>query len=524
LKAGDIAHKNIGDSNMTTPTDHRQDMAGLLTSLGLTLPDVPASDVTTLDVRTPIDGSLLARWPVSSVAHVQATAEQAHQAFLRWRLCPAPQRGQVVRLFGDKVRQHKAALGRIVSLETGKILSEGLGEVQEVVDICEFAVGLSRQLQGLTLPSERAQHKLLETWHPLGVVGIISAFNFPMAVWAWNASLALVCGNTLVWKPSEKTPLSAWALHHLMEQALVECGHSIAGISSVVWGGRELGAALVDATEVKLVSATGSTAMGRAVAQACAPSFKRSLLELGGNNAAIVCPSADLDLVVRAVTFSAAGTAGQRCTSLRRLFVHRSLYRALIDRLITVFARLPVGNPLDDGVLVGPLIDAAALARMQHSLGRAREVGAVVHGGQQLPVSGQGACYVQPALIEMPRHTGPMREETFAPILYAMPYDHFDEAIALNNESAHGLSSAVFTNDLREAETFTASSGSDCGIANVNIGTSGAEIGGAFGGEKDTGGGRESGSDSWKAYMRRATNTINYGRDLPLAQGVRFEV
>ncbi len=509
---------------MTAFTHHRQDMAGLLAGLGLTLPDAPAHQIDTLDVHTPIDGSLLARWPVSSQDQVKAATEQAHQAFLVWRLCPAPQRGQVVRLFGDKVREHKAVLGRIVSLETGKILSEGLGEVQEVVDICEFAVGLSRQLQGLTLPSERAQHKLLETWHPLGVVGIISAFNFPMAVWAWNASLALVCGNTLVWKPSEKTPLSAWALHHLMAQALVDCGHTTAGVSSVVWGGREQGVALVQASEVKLVSATGSTAMGRAVAQACAPSFKRTLLELGGNNAAIVCPSADLDLVVRAVTFSAAGTAGQRCTSLRRLFVHRSLYRPLIDRLITVFARLPVGNPLDDGVLVGPLIDAAALVRMQDSLGRAREVGAVVHGGQRAQVGVEGGCYVQPALVEMPNHSGPMCEETFAPILYAMAYDNFDEAIALNNESAHGLSSAVFTNDLREAETFTASSGSDCGIANVNIGTSGAEIGGAFGGEKDTGGGRESGSDSWKAYMRRATNTINYGRDLPLAQGVVFGV
>lgn len=502
----------------------QQDLIRQLAGLGLKLPEASASQADHLQVRTPIDASLLAQWPVTPLAKVHEAVQTAQHAFVMWRQQPAPLRGQVVRCFGEKVRQHKAHLGRIVSLETGKILSEGLGEVQEVVDICEFAVGLSRQLQGLTLPSERPRHKLLETWHPLGVVGIISAFNFPMAVWAWNASLALVCGNTLVWKPSEKTPLSAWALHHLLEQALAESGQSAAGVSSVVWGGREQGQALVEAEQVKLVSATGSTAMGRAVAQACAPAFKRTLLELGGNNAAIVCPSADLDLVVRAVTFSAAGTAGQRCTTLRRLFVHRSVYRALIDRLAAVFARLPVGNPLHEGTLVGPLIDVAAYDRMQSSLDRARSEGAVVHGGQRVTGLLDGARYVRPALVEMPSHTGPMREETFAPILYAMPFDEFDEAIALNNQCAHGLSSAVFTNDLREAEAFTASSGSDCGIANVNIGTSGAEIGGAFGGEKDTGGGRESGSDAWKAYMRRATNTINYGRELPLAQGVTFDI
>ena len=509
---------------MVDTVSPQQDMAHQLAGLGLKLPDAVASQVNALPVRTPIDGSLLALWPETSVAQVHDAVQRAQQALLSWRQQPAPLRGQVVRCFGEKVRQHKSVLGRIVSLETGKILSEGLGEVQEVVDICEFAVGLSRQLHGLTLPSERAQHKLLETWHPLGVVGIISAFNFPMAVWAWNASLALVCGNTLVWKPSEKTPLSAWALHHLLDQALAESVPSMTGVSSVVWGGREQGQALVEAGDVKLVSATGSTAMGRAVAQASAPTLKRTLLELGGNNAAIVCSSADLDLVVRAVTFSAAGTAGQRCTTLRRLFVHRSLYRALIDRLAAVFVRLPVGHPLQEGTLVGPLIDVAAYERMQSSLDRARSEGAVVHGGQRVSGFADGARYVQPALVEMPSHTGPMREETFAPILYAMPFDEFDQAIALNNESAHGLSSSVFTNDLREAEAFTASSGSDCGIANVNIGTSGAEIGGAFGGEKDTGGGRESGSDAWKAYMRRATNTINYGRDLPLAQGVTFDI
>lgn len=508
---------------LPNPNRYRGEIESLLASLGTRLPESPATGGWT--VRTPIDGSALAHWQATPVDEVAEAARLAHEAFLGWRHRPAPRRGEVVRRFGEKVRQHKEALGRIVSLETGKLLSEGLGEVQEVVDICEFAVGLSRQLQGLTLPSERPQHKLLETWHPLGVVGIISAFNFPMAVWAWNASLALVCGNTLVWKPSEKTPVSALAMQHLLAQALAESGEAAQGVSTVVWGAREQGQALVEAPEVRLVSATGSTAMGRAVAQACAPTFKRTLLELGGNNAAIVCPSADLDLAVRGITFAAAGTAGQRCTSLRRLFVHRSLYRPLVDRLAAVFARLPVGYPLEEGTLVGPLIDEAAFARMQDSLARARDAGGTVHGGQRVAAAGcEAAFYARPALVEMPAHAGPMREETFAPILYAMPYDDFEEAIALNNQSAHGLSSAVFTNDLREAEAFTAAGGSDCGIANVNIGTSGAEIGGAFGGEKDTGGGRESGSDSWKAYMRRATNTVNYGRDLPLAQGVKFDV
>ncbi len=507
----------------TTTGRYREEIQSLLASLGARLPEAPAAGGWT--VRTPIDGGALAQWQATPVDEVAAAVRLAHGAFLEWRHRPAPRRGEVVRRFGEKVRQHKQALGRIVSLETGKIFSEGLGEVQEVVDICEFAVGLSRQLQGLTLPSERPRHKLLETWHPLGVVGIISAFNFPMAVWAWNASLALVCGNTLVWKPSEKTPVSALAMQHLLAQALTESGEAAQGVSAVVWGAREQGQALVEAPEVRLVSATGSTAMGRAVAVACAAPFKRTLLELGGNNAAIVCPSADLDLAVRGITFAAAGTAGQRCTSLRRLFVHRSLYRPLADRLTAVFARLPAGHPLDEGTLVGPLIDEAAFARMQDSLARARDAGGIVHGGQRVAVAGcEAGFYARPALVEMPAHAGPMREETFAPILYLMPYDDFEEAIALNNQSAHGLSSSVFTNDLREAEAFTAAGGSDCGIANVNIGTSGAEIGGAFGGEKDTGGGRESGSDAWKAYMRRATNTVNYGRDLPLAQGVKFDV
>jgi aldehyde dehydrogenase (NAD+) len=495
----------------------------LFHAIGAPLHSTPRQTSGSLRVYTPIDGSLLASVPITTTAALTTVAERAQSAFLLWRKQPAPRRGEVVRRFGERVRKHKNELGRLVSIETGKILSEGLGEVQEVIDICDFAVGLSRQLHGLTMVSEREQHKLLETWHPLGVVGVISAFNFPMAVWAWNASLALVCGNTLIWKPSEKTPLCALALHHLMVEALTELAADLADVSHVVLGDRELGEALVQQAAVRLVSATGSSAMGRAVGLACAPRFKRTLLELGGNNAAIVCPSADLDLVVRAVAFSAAGTAGQRCTTLRRLFVHRSIYPLLVRRLKDVFAHLSVGHPLEEKTLVGPLIDEAAFIRMQWSLTRAQDLGATVHGGSRVLIDGEKGYYARPALVEMPGHVGPMCEETFAPILYVMPFDDFDQAIALNNDSVHGLSSSVFTNDLCEAELFTSALGSDCGIANVNIGTSGAEIGGAFGGEKDTGGGRESGSDSWKSYMRRATNTVNYGRTLPLAQGVRFD-
>jgi aldehyde dehydrogenase (NAD+) len=475
--------------------------------------------------RTPIDGSVLCQWSADPLPTVDRRIELAHQRFLSWREVPAPRRGDLVRRFGDKVRLHKAALADLITIESGKIHQEGLGEVQEVIDICEFAVGLSRQFHGLTLPSERPQHKLMETWHPLGVVGIISAFNFPMAVWAWNAALALVCGNTLVWKPSEKTALCALALNQLLVQVFDEAGFTEPGYSTVLLGSVEVGQQLVEHPQVRLVSATGSTAMGRAVGVRCAQHFKRSLLELGGNNAAIVCPSANLDLVKRAVTFSAAGTAGQRCTTLRRLFIHQSLYRSLVDQLVHIFGRLPVGHPLEPDTLLGPLIDEPAYQAMDLALQQAQQAGAVLHGGQRLNGTGLAdAYYVRPALIEMPAHLAPMTQETFAPILYVMPYTDLAEAIALNNSAAHGLSSSIFTQDLGEAEYFTSASGSDCGIANVNIGTSGAEIGGAFGGEKETGGGRESGSDSWKAYMRRATNTVNYGSALPLAQGIRFEL
>jgi aldehyde dehydrogenase (NAD+) len=494
-------------------------ISGIFGKLDIELPGVPHG----LEVRSPIDGHLVAVVPTTGEAEFLGAVQRAQARFRSWRNVPAPQRGALVRAFGDKARQHKETLARLITIETGKILQEGLGEVQEVIDICEFALGVSRQLYGLTIASERADHKLLETWHPLGVVGIISAFNFPMAVWAWNASLALVCGNTLVWKPSEKTPLSALALNGLLLAAAREVGVDCAGLSEVVVGERELGEALVAHPAVRLVSATGSTRMGRAVGEACARHFKRSLLELGGNNAAIVCPSADLKLAARAVTFSAVGTAGQRCTTLRRLFVHRSSFSPFVKQLRAAYTDLPVGNPLNEGTLIGPLIDEGSFERMQAALEAARAAGATVHFGGRVNPDG-GGCYVRPALVEMRAQSGPMCEETFAPILYVLPYDSLDEAIEWNNAVSHGLSSAIFTRDLQEAEIFTSARGSDCGIANVNIGTSGAEIGGAFGGEKETGGGREAGSDAWKNYMRRATNTINYGTSLPLAQGIRFEV
>lgn len=499
---------------------HGTDVQTIFKTLGLT---PPADSADGMEVRTPIDGSTLARVAVSSEAQIGAAIARVQARSLSWREVPAPKRGELVRAFGEAVRRHKEPLGRLISLETGKIVQEGLGEVQEVVDICEFAVGLSRQLYGLSIASERPEHKLLETWHPLGVVGIISAFNFPMAVFAWNAALALVCGNTLVWKPSEKAPLSALALAGLLLETASEQGIDPVGLAELLIGQQAVGEALVAHPAVKLVSATGSTAMGRAVGVACASLFKRSLLELGGNNAAIVCPSANLELVVRGVAFAAAGTAGQRCTSLRRLIVHRSVYAALVASLIRVFERLPVGDPLATDTLVGPLIDQRAFEAMQKALQGARQLGAKVHFGKREVTDDAAAFYVRPAIVELTTQTGPMLQETFAPILYVVPYDSFDEAVAINNAVSHGLSSAVFTQDLREAEIFTSARGSDCGIANVNIGTSGAEIGGAFGGEKETGGGRESGSDAWKAYMRRATNTINYGSTLPLAQGIKFD-
>jgi aldehyde dehydrogenase (NAD+) len=494
----------------------------LFTQLQVPLETSP-SPAASLTVRSPIDQSVIATLPCTPLADIEHLVQQSQTRFATWREVPAPLRGQLVRTWGELVREHKPALAELISIEVGKIRSEGLGEVQEVVDICEFAVGLSRQLHGLVIASERPGHKLLESWHPLGPTLVISAFNFPMAVWAWNAALALVCGNTLFWKPSEKTPLCALALHALLERAMQRCSIAPAGLSQLVLGAADLGQALVAHAGIRCVSATGSTAMGRAVGLACAQQFKRSILELGGNNAAIVCASADLSVALPAIVFAAAGTAGQRCTSTRRVLVHRSIYTDVVTRLQAAYAKLVVGQPHDDSVRVGPLLGERSYTAMQQALDQARAAGAKVWGGDRVQVAVHAAgFYVRPALVEMPSQSNPMLQETFAPILYALPFDSLDEAIALNNAAAHGLSSAIFTNDLREAEQFLSASGSDCGIANVNTGTSGAEIGGAFGGEKDTGGGRESGSDAWKAYMRRATNTINYSRSLSLAQGVQF--
>ncbi len=477
-----------------------------------------------LIARTPITGEELARVRTTSAEAAADALRAAHKAFEAWRNVPAPKRGELVRLLGEELRASVDALGRLVTLEAGKILSEGHGEVQEMIDICTFAAGLSRQLAGQTLPSERANHRMTETWHPLGVTGIISAFNFPVAVWSWNAALALVCGNSIVWKPSEKTPLTALATQALFERACERFGAAPPNLSTLLIGDAKLGELLVDSPLVPLVSATGSTAMGRAVAPRLAKRFGRAILELGGNNAAIVCPSADLDLTLRAIAFSAMGTAGQRCTTLRRLIVHESVYDKLIPRLKQVYGSVSVGDPREPNTLVGPLIDRAAFDAMQNALAAARSEGTIVAGGQRVDVSeiSGEAFYVRPALIEVPRQSDIVRHETFAPILYALKYRDFDEALTLHNDVPQGLSSSVFTLNVREAERFLAAS--DCGIANVNIGTSGAEIGGAFGGEKETGGGRESGSDAWKQYMRRATNTINYGTDLPLAQGVSFDI
>ena len=495
------------------------DPKALLKELGVDLSFHAGND---LACRSPIDGAELARLRADSAADVQSKVGAAADAFRAWRAVPPPRRGELARLFGEELRKEKAALGRLVSVEAGKILQEGLGEVQEMIDICDFAVGLSRQLYGLTIASERPGHRMMETWHPLGVVGVITAFNFPVAVWAWNASLALVCGDTVVWKPSEKTPLTALACQALLERSAARFGEAPKGLSQVVLGGRETGDALVGDARVALISATGSTRMGREVAARASQRLARTLLELGGNNAMVVAPSADLDLAVRAITFAAAGTAGQRCTTLRRLFVHESVYAKLVPSLKKAYASLPVGDPLKEGTLVGPLIDRGAFDSMQAALEQARKEGGAVHGGER--ISTPGGYYVRPALVEMPAQTPIMHRETFAPVLYAVPYRDLEEVIAWHNAVPQGLASSIFTNDIREAERFMSAGGSDCGIVNVNIGPSGAEIGGAFGGEKETGGGRESGSDAWKAYMRRATNTINYSRDLPLAQGIRFEV
>jgi aldehyde dehydrogenase (NAD+) len=500
----------------------KDEVRGLLARLGVEESRYTGGE---LEVRSPITGAVIAQVATTTTADVEKAIEAAGRAFLVWRNVPAPRRGELVRVLGEELRAEIETLGRLVTIETGKLLSEGFGEVQEMIDICVFAAGLSRQLAGLTIASERKDHRMMETWHPLGVVGVISAFNFPVAVWSWNAALALVCGNAVVWKPSEKTPLTALATQALFERAAKKVGDVPEGLSALVVGDVKVGEALVDSERVPLVSATGSTAMGRAVGPRLAQRFARSILELGGNNAAIVCPSADLDLALRGIAFSAMGTAGQRCTSLRRLLVQETIYDDLVARLKRVYLSVGVGDPRDAGTLVGPLIDERSFAGMQRALDEARAGGALVTGGERVQVEGAtDAFYVRPALVEMAEQTDVVRRETFAPILYVMKYRELEEAIALQNDVPQGLSSSIFTLNVREAERFLSAAGSDCGIANVNIGTSGAEIGGAFGGEKETGGGRESGSDAWKQYMRRATNTINYGTDLPLAQGVSFEI
>jgi aldehyde dehydrogenase (NAD+) len=478
-----------------------------------------------LAAASPIDGNVLARLPSTSAADVNAAIERAHEAFRVWRRIPAPQRGALVRVFGEVLREKKSELGTLVGLETGKILAEGLGEVQEMIDICEYAVGLSRQLYGLTIASERPGHRMMETWHPLGVCAILTSFNFPVAVWSWNAAIALVCGNAVVWKPSEKTPLTALACKHLLRVAAQRAGNVPESLCEIVLGGPDVGAALAQNHRVPLVSATGSSRMGAAVAQIVAGRFGRTVLELGGNNAMIVTPSADLDLAIRAILFAAVGTAGQRCTSLRRLIVHRSIHRELVDRLVAAYGSVTIGDPLAEGTLIGPLMDKRAFDAMQVALRQANEDGGKVYCGERVFADRlPAAFYVRPALVDMPKTTAIVRTETFAPILYVMQYESLEDAIAIQNDVPQGLASSIFTTDVREAERFMSAEGSDCGIVNVNIGPSGAEIGGAFGGEKETGGGRVSGSDSWKAYMRRATNTINYSNQLPLAQGVKFDV
>jgi aldehyde dehydrogenase (NAD+) len=504
------------------PTPVREEALAILTRLGVPNDAFAAAGI---PATSPITGELITHVRGTSAEEADAAISDGLKAFSAWRMLPAPKRGEFVRIFAEELRAAKVDLGRLVTLETGKIASEGLGEVQEMIDICDFAVGLSRQIYGKTIATERVDHRMMETWHPLGVCGVISAFNFPVAVWSWNAALAFVCGDPVIWKPSEKAILTALATQAIVKRAIARFSDAPAGLSSVLIGGAEVAGILVDDSRVPLISATGSTAMGRAIGPRLAARFARAILELGGNNGAIVAPSADLELSLRAIAFAAMGTAGQRCTTLRRLFVHEDIYDRFVTRLLQIYRSVRVGDPREAGTLVGPLIDGKAFGNMQRALEEARAAGAVVHGGQRIEGPGApNAYYVRPALCEMREHAGPVLRETFAPILYILRYSQLDEAIQLHNAVGAGLSSSIFTRGMREAETFMSSRGSDCGITNVNIWPSGAEIGGAFGGEKETGGGREAGSDSWKSYMRRSTNTINFGTQLPLAQGVRFDI
>jgi aldehyde dehydrogenase (NAD+) len=509
------------DQLVVTPTEALAGRArASLQRCGATL---SATQRPTTMARSPITGEDLFAVPRAGRDEVEAAIARAAAAFSHWRTVPAPARGALVKRLGELLSEHKADVGELISIEAGKIPSEALGEVQEMIDICDFALGLSRQLDGRTMASERPNHRLMETWHPLGVVGVITAFNFPAAVWSWNTAVALVCGDTVVWKPSPMTPLTALACSALLDRAADDCG-APTDLNVVVVADADGARTLVDSGAVALLSATGSERMGREVAPRVAARTGRCLLELGGNNGAIVAPSADLELATRAIVFAAAGTAGQRCTTMRRLIVHEDVADDLLQRLRAVFSRLPVGDPLAEGTLVGPLITGAAYDNMLDALDRARSDGGevLVGGNRRQAAEHPDAYYAEPALVRMPEQTALVYRETFAPILFAMSYRELGEAIAMHNAVPQGLSSSIFTRDQREAERFMAADGSDCGIVNVNIGTSGAEIGGAFGGEKSTGGGRESGSDAWRAYMRRATNTINYSDELPLAQGVNF--
>jgi len=478
-----------------------------------------------LSVFSPIDGAKIAQIACDSSAQIDEKIAKSQVAFKQWRTVPAPRRGELVRLLGNILREKKEALGALVSLECGKIYQEGLGEVQEMIDICDFAVGQARQLYGLTIASERPSHKMREYWQPMGPIGIISAFNFPVAVWSWNTALAIVCGNSVIWKPSEKTPLTALACQKIFEEAVAQFGQDAPeNLSQIIIGEKEVGEQLVASTKVPVISATGSSAMGRVVGTQVAQRFGRSLLELGGNNAIIVAPSADLSIAFQGIFFGSVGTCGQRCTTTRRIFVHDDVYDELIAKLKHAYAQVSIGDPLDESVLMGPLIDKDAFNNMQNALKKAAENGGQIIGGERiLEDTHPDAYYIKPALVEMTGDMDNIQEETFAPILYVFRYTDLEEAIERQNDVPQGLSSAIFTTNVLEAERFTAENGSDCGIANVNIGTSGAEIGGAFGGEKETGGGRESGSDAWKVYMRRMTSTLNYSKELPLAQGIKFD-
>jgi aldehyde dehydrogenase (NAD+) len=484
-----------------------------------------SSSDTKIDSHTPVDGSLIGQLTVTEEKQYERVMEQAEAAFLEWRATPAPQRGEIVRQYGELLREYKEDLGRLVSYEMGKSLQEGWGEVQEMIDICDFALGQSRMMYGMTTHSERPQHRMYEQWHPLGVVGIISAFNFPVAVWAWNAMIALVCGNACVWKPSEKSSLCAIACQKLFNK-VAKANNLPDGLCNVVVGDYKVGEMLTSDKRVPLISATGSTAMGKKVGVQVAERLGKTILELGGNNAMIITPSANMDLVLTAGVFGAVGTAGQRCTSTRRLIIHDSIYDTVKEKLAHAYGQLRIGNPLDAEIHVGPLIDKDAVAQYERALEAIKVQGGtmVVEGGRLNGPGYESGCYVKPCIAEVENDFNIVQHETFAPILYIMKYSEIEEAIHMRNDVPQGLSSAIVTDSLRESETFLSYKGSDCGIANVNIGTSGAEIGGAFGGEKETGGGRESGSDAWKAYMRRQTNTINWSREVPLAQGIEFDL